>query len=164
MRHEGTKKNTVTRLTGIEQTLKALADRTRLRILGLLLNGEICVCHIHESLEVPQPTASRHLAYLRRAGLVETRKDGLWVYYRLATPADRLIRTLVGSATHCLCHLPGTRTDRARLEKRVTLSHTEPEPPVLACCEAVARGATRRGKANGRRAKRVARGGGAPRR
>ena len=62
----------------IETLLKALADATRLRILGLLLTGEICVCHIHESLRIPQPKTSRHLAYLRRAGLVETRREGLW--------------------------------------------------------------------------------------
>ena len=67
----------------METLFKALADATRLRILGLLLTGEVCVCHIHESLKIPQPKASRHLAYLRRAGLVETRREGLWVHYRL---------------------------------------------------------------------------------
>ncbi|MBI4477597.1 MAG: winged helix-turn-helix transcriptional regulator [Acidobacteria bacterium] len=126
-------------LRKLETTFKALADRTRLRILGLLLNGEICVCHIHESLKVPQPTASRHLAYLRRAGLVETRKEGLRVYYRPATPADALVRTLLGSATHCLCHVPDTRSDRARLQKHVPLADTPPQPAqVLACCMAKA--------------------------
>ena len=58
-------------LTELEGLFKALADETRLRILGLLLTGEVCVCHIHESLRIPQPKASRHLAYLRRAGLVD---------------------------------------------------------------------------------------------
>ena len=62
---------------------QALGDATRLRILGLLLSGEVCVCHIHESLRIPQPKVSRHLAYLRRSGLVDTRRDGLWVFYRL---------------------------------------------------------------------------------
>src|SRR5712692_8448887 len=60
-------------MSEMERLFKALADATRLRILGLLLTGEVCVCHIHESLKIPQPKASRHLAYLRRAGLVETR-------------------------------------------------------------------------------------------
>ena len=64
------------RLDAMEGVLKALADKTRLRILGLLAAGEVCVCHLHKSLKLPQPTVSRHLAYLRRAGLVETRKDG----------------------------------------------------------------------------------------
>ena len=54
----------------LEGALKALADRTRLRILALLGNNEVCVCHIHDSLGLPQPTVSRHLAYLRRSGLV----------------------------------------------------------------------------------------------
>src|SRR5918999_1989869 len=66
----------------------ALADATRLRILGLLADGEVCVCHIHEALRLPQPTVSRHLAYLRRSGLVQARRDGLWVHYRLVEPAD----------------------------------------------------------------------------
>jgi len=60
----------------LEGALKALADRTRLRILALLGNNEVCVCHIHDSLGLPQPTVSRHLAYLRRAGLVAVRRDG----------------------------------------------------------------------------------------
>ena len=72
-------------LAEMESLFKALADATRLRILGLLLTGEVCVCDIHESLKIPQPKASRHLAYLRRAGLVETRRDGLWIHYRLGT-------------------------------------------------------------------------------
>ena len=71
-------------LDELEGLFKALGDATRLRILGLLLNGEVCVCHIHESLKVSQPKASRHLAYLREAGLVETRREGVWIHYRLA--------------------------------------------------------------------------------
>ncbi len=56
------------RLASLEEAFKAFADPTRLRILGLLAGGEICVCNIHECLDIPQPTASRHLAYLRRKG------------------------------------------------------------------------------------------------
>ena len=76
-------------LTEMERVFKALADTPRLRILGLLLTGEACVCHIHESLRISQPKASRHLAYLRRSGLVDTRKEGLWVLYRLAASPGR---------------------------------------------------------------------------
>lgn len=72
------------RLQALESTFKALADTTRLRILGLLLTGEVCVCHIHETLRIPQPKASRHLAYLRKTGLVDARREGLWMHYRLA--------------------------------------------------------------------------------
>ena len=83
------------RILALESLFKALADGTRLRILGLLLSGEVCVCHIHESLKIPQPKASRHLAYLRRAGLVDTRRDGLWIHYRLAELGDPVLQTSV---------------------------------------------------------------------
>jgi ArsR family transcriptional regulator len=68
----------------VDFVFRALADQTRLRILQLLSGGELCVCDIVAHLDVPQPKASRHLAYLRRAGLVLARKEGLWSYYRLA--------------------------------------------------------------------------------
>src|SRR5271170_4164353 len=68
----------------IDRMFRAFSDRTRLRILHLLSPGELCVCHIVDVLELPQPKVSRHLAYLRRTGLVLTRKEGLWNYYRLA--------------------------------------------------------------------------------
>ena len=82
------------KLLEMETVFKALADSTRLRILGLLLTGEVCVCHIHDSLKISQPKASRHLAYLRRARLVETRRDGLWVHYRLAVLPDAVLETI----------------------------------------------------------------------
>ncbi len=63
---------------------KALSDETRLRILALLLAGELCVCDLMAVLEAPQSTVSRHLAYLRNAGLVDDRRQGVWIYYRLA--------------------------------------------------------------------------------
>src|SRR4051812_49724166 len=72
----------------LERVLRALADTTRLRILALLRAGEVCVCHIHESLKLPQSKVSRHLAYLRQAGLVRARRDGLWVHYSLAAWGD----------------------------------------------------------------------------
>ncbi len=122
-------------LVAMETVLRALADQTRLRILGLLMAGETCVCDIHASLRVPQPTASRHLAYLRRAGLVDTRREGLWVYYRLASPADALLRSLLDCAVHCLSHLPSTEVD---LRRRGAQTGTSPEPDVpdttYACC------------------------------
>lgn len=63
---------------------KALAHDTRLRILNLLLGGEVCVCRIMEILHLPQSTASRHLGILKNAGLVEDRRDGIWVHYSLS--------------------------------------------------------------------------------
>lgn len=106
------------RLQTMEQLFQALGDATRLRILGLLLTGEVCVCHIHESLKVSQPKASRHLAYLRRAGLVETRKEGLWVYYRLADAADPVMAAVKQAVAHALGHLPGVRRDAERLQRK----------------------------------------------
>ncbi|MBK5259037.1 MAG: metalloregulator ArsR/SmtB family transcription factor [Thermoanaerobaculia bacterium] len=67
----------------LERLFQALADGTRLRLLNLLAEGELCVCYFVEILGEPQPKISRHLAYLRRAGLVETRRDGKWIHYRI---------------------------------------------------------------------------------
>lgn len=105
-------------ITQLETLFKALADATRLRILGLLLSGEVCVCHIHESLKIPQSKASRHLAYLRSAGLVATRREGLWVHYRLADADAQLVQTVEQAVRHVLSHVPEVRQDLARLEKR----------------------------------------------
>jgi ArsR family transcriptional regulator len=126
-------------LTQLEQLFKALADATRLRILGLLLGGEICVCHIHESLRISQPKASRHLAYLRRTGLVATRREGLWIYYRLADVTDPLVLTIRQAVTHALGHIEAIDRDTQRLEKKtgccVLPTRTAPG---YACCEGAA--------------------------
>src|ERR1700716_4109411 len=94
-----------TRLTHIEALFKALADATRLRILALLVGGEVCVCELHGALKLPQPTLSRHLAYLRRSGLVATRRQGLCVHYRLALLDDTVLRTLTDIVSHALTHV-----------------------------------------------------------
>jgi len=72
------------------QLFKALSDETRLRILSLLTAGELCVCDLMAVLDLPQSTVSRHLAYLRNAGLVEDRRQGVWMYYRLVAPTAAL--------------------------------------------------------------------------
>ena len=105
-------------LTEMERLFKALADTTRLRILGLLLKGEVCVCHIHESLRIPQPKASRHLAYLRRSGLVATRRDGLWVHYRLADSSDPILSTIRQAVIQTLGQADPVRRDAARLQEK----------------------------------------------
>lgn len=123
---------------------QALADPTRLRILGLLLTGEVCVCHIHESLRIPQPKASRHLAYLRRAGLVGTRREGLWVYYRVAEPGDPVVNTIRQAVTGALGHLETVRRDTARLQKKT--GSCLPSPPARSSPDVVSRlGRRRRG-------------------
>src|SRR5919112_1543312 len=98
-------------LAAVETLFKALPDATRLRLLGLLLAGEVCVCDIHESLRIAQPKASRHLAYLRRAGLVETRRDGLWIHYRLAPAADPVLDTIRDAVFHALGHVEALEKD-----------------------------------------------------
>ncbi len=73
---------------GLETFFKALADRTRLRLIQMLGDEELCVCDCVEVLKTNQPKVSRHLAYLRRAGLVSARREGKWTYYRLVEPDD----------------------------------------------------------------------------
>jgi len=124
-----------TRLTHIEALFKALADATRLRILALLVGGEICVCEIHGALKLPQSTVSRHLAYLRRAGLVETRRDGLWIHYRLASLDDTVLRTLTDIVKHALTHVDTIARDGERLRKATGCClKTVEAPHSLACC------------------------------
>src|SRR3979490_1197690 len=105
-------------LASMETAFKALGDETRLRILGLLLSGEVGVCHIHESLRIPQPKASRHLAYLRRTGLVATRRDGLWIHYRLAVSSDPVLRIIQQAVAHALGHVDVVQKDAERLQKK----------------------------------------------
>jgi ArsR family transcriptional regulator len=105
-------------LVDMETLFKALADATRLRILGLLLTGEVCVCHIHESLRITQPKASRHLAYLRRAGLVDTRRDTRWIHYRLATLPDPILAAIITGVRHALTHIDAIHKDTERLQKK----------------------------------------------
>ena len=69
----------------------ALADRTRLRLLNLLRGNEVCVCYFVTILGETQPKVSRHLAYLRRAGLVNARRDGKWIHYSIAQPVDPIL-------------------------------------------------------------------------
>jgi ArsR family transcriptional regulator len=121
-------------LAPLEQLFQTLGDATRLRILGLLLTGEVCVCHIHESLRISQPKASRHLAYLRRAGLVETRREGQWVYYRLSTSPDPVVRTVRQAVVHALGHLQSVRRDAGRLHRKTGCCLPTLAAPECLCC------------------------------
>jgi ArsR family transcriptional regulator len=106
---------------------KAFADPVRLRLLNLLAEDrEVCVCHLHEALGLPQPTVSRHLAYLRKRGLVVGRKEGLWVYYRMAKPGSSLHRALVASLDSCLGERQVFRVDRLRLSQGLSSCSQEP--------------------------------------
>jgi len=101
----------------LEDAFKALADRTRLRILALLGNNEVCVCHIHDSLGLPQPTVSRHLAYLRRSGLVKARRDGVWMHYRVSNSLDPAVQDIVDAAVQSLTNVPTTAKDRRQFQR-----------------------------------------------
>jgi ArsR family transcriptional regulator len=108
----------------LAEVYRALADETRLRILALLGDGEVCVCHLQGSLRLPQPTISRHLAYLRRSGLVQARRDGVWMHYRLAPAESPVVRQVVQSALHALTHAESTVKDSVRLKQE--LATTQP--------------------------------------
>ena len=121
-------------LQTVDQVFKALADPTRIRIVGLLANGEICVCHIHESLQLPQSLVSRHLAYLRKVGLVETRREGLWIHYRLADRRNDVMKTLLDTVYHCVGHLPTVAKDAKRLERKTGCCIVNAPAPGFDCC------------------------------
>jgi len=96
---------------------KAFAEPVRLRLLALLTEGrEVCVCHLHEALNLPQPTVSRHLSYLRKSGWVVSRKEGIWAYYRLAKPKSNLHRHLIFCIETCAIDVEELRRDRERLD------------------------------------------------
>ncbi len=91
---------------------KAVSDETRLRILALLLEGELCVCELMAILALPQSTVSRHLAYLRNAGLVSDRRQGVWMYYSLAAVPGALGQGLRDLLRRCLPDNCQARADR----------------------------------------------------
>jgi ArsR family transcriptional regulator, arsenate/arsenite/antimonite-responsive transcriptional repressor len=95
---------------------KALSDETRLRILCLLLEGELCVCDLMAVLQLPQSTVSRHLAYLKNAGWVNDRRCGVWMYYSIAMEDRNALRKgLLENMRAALPALSGAVTDRERL-------------------------------------------------
>ena len=102
---------------GMEQFYRALADRTRLRLLNLLGDGEVCVCFFVEVLGMSQPKISRHLAYLRRAGVVSSRREGKWMHYRVVEPAAEPAARVFREARAWLAEEREMKRDRERLVK-----------------------------------------------
>ena len=96
---------------------RALADRTRLRLLNLLRGDEVCVCFFVEILKTNQPKISRHLAYLRRAGVVGARRQGPWIHYRVAEPRDADAARVLKDVMSWLANDKEMQRDRERLEK-----------------------------------------------
>ena len=104
-------------LTGLAPAFKALSDPTRLRLLNLLSEGEVCVCHLGEALRIVQPKVSRHLACLKKAGLVAARRDGLWIHYRWAEPSNAVVRDTMKALRRGLSSDAALTAERARLKK-----------------------------------------------
>jgi ArsR family transcriptional regulator len=101
----------------MEQFYRALADRTRLRLLNLLGEEEVCVCFFVEVLGMSQPKVSRHLAYLRRAGVVASRREGKWMHYRAVEPGDERAARVFREVRAWLAEEREMRRDRERLVK-----------------------------------------------
>ena len=99
----------------LQTVFQALGDATRLRILNLLAMGELCVCYFTAILDAPQPKVSRHLAYLRRAELVDARRDGKWIHYRIATPHDAAAAKILDSTLAALAADPEMQRERRAL-------------------------------------------------
>ena len=100
----------------MELLFRALADRTRLRLLNLMSAGEVCVCFFVEVLGASQPKISRHLAYLRRAGVVAARREGKWMHYRITTPEDAHAARVFAEVLTWLGEEREMQKDRARME------------------------------------------------
>jgi ArsR family transcriptional regulator len=115
----------------VDTMFRAFGDRTRLRILHMLRGGELCVCDIVSVLRVPQPKASRHLAYLRKAGLVTARKEGLWSYYELAPARDPFHAKLLECLGCCFGSVPELARDAGRLGR---VRHTDDDCDANGCC------------------------------
>lgn len=101
----------------LDQLFRALADRTRLRLINLMSEQEICVCYFIEVIGAPQPKISRHLAYLRRAGIVTARREGKWMHYRLTIPRNGHAASILKSTLDALEQDKEMQRDRERLDR-----------------------------------------------
>ena len=116
---------------------RALADPTRLRLLNLIGEREICVCYLVEILGISQPKISRHLAYLRRAGIALTRRQGRWIHYRLVVPKDDIAASILKETLTHLRERRDLQQDISKLEfaccapNKFDLPETAPHPSVV---------------------------------
>jgi ArsR family transcriptional regulator, arsenate/arsenite/antimonite-responsive transcriptional repressor len=120
----------------LDLLFRALADSTRLRLLNLISDKEICVCYLVEALRMSQPKISRHLAYLRRAGIVASRRQGRWMHYRLVAPGDKAAAAILKETLANLRARPNMQRDLAKLDagccdpRLLGLSREAPQPSV----------------------------------
>jgi ArsR family transcriptional regulator len=101
----------------MERLYQALGDTTRLRLLNLMGDQELCVCYFVEVLGQPQPKISRHLAYLRNAGIVTARRQGTWMHYRIMTPQHSGAANILRETLAWMKEDRSLQVDRARLTK-----------------------------------------------
>ena len=101
----------------LSQMFRALGDETRLRIVAMLVHGELCVCHIEEALGISQPNASRQLGILRAAGIVNSRREGCWIYYGLSEQSHSLVERQLEFLTTAFGAERTLRADHQRLRK-----------------------------------------------
>ena len=105
----------------IEFLFKALADHTRLRLINLIGDDEVCVCFFVEVLKINQPKISRHLAYLRRAGVVSARREGKWIHYRLVEPPDAHAANIFREVRAALPNDPAMKSAGGILQSMTTV-------------------------------------------
>jgi ArsR family transcriptional regulator, arsenate/arsenite/antimonite-responsive transcriptional repressor len=126
----------------MERFYQALGDGTRLRLLNLMGDQELCVCYFVEILGQPQPKISRHLAYLRSAGVVAVRRQGTWMHYRIVMPEHAGAARVLGETLRWMREDRRMQADRARLSqvccspRRSAALRGAPLPTSVAVCEA----------------------------
>jgi ArsR family transcriptional regulator len=101
----------------LTRLFRALGDETRLRIVALLSHGELCVCHLEAALDLNQSTASRHLGILRAAGVVDSRREGTWVYYSITEQDHATVAKALDVVTRTFGAERALRADHAKLRK-----------------------------------------------
>jgi ArsR family transcriptional regulator len=113
-------------LSDLDGLFKGFADPTRIRILNLLVVGELCVCDLQTILDAPQPTVSRHLAYLRDSGLVEVTRESKFAHYRLSAAANSVHKNLIACVRGCFTGIKSLDAERRRAARRVKERESEP--------------------------------------
>jgi len=101
----------------LTRAFRALGDETRVRIVALLSHGELCVCHLESALAISQPNCSRQLGILKAAGIVDSRRDGTWVYYRISDQEHESVKSVLDVLAKTFGAERALRTDHARLKK-----------------------------------------------
>ncbi len=101
----------------LTRLFRALGDETRIRILALLVHGELCVCHLETALGLSQPNCSRQLGVLKAANVVESRREGTWVYYRISAQEHASVEAVLGVLAKTFGAEKALRADHIRLQK-----------------------------------------------